>query len=241
MNDTKPMADGVLATAVNVIAAPGEAFRAIRHKPTMLAPLCAIIVANAAVLLTYYGEVDVLWLFETGMQASPEELSEEQREAAARAMGNLSPMVLGSVAAVSVALFMTLWIFLNAAYLAGISLLSNDGLRLRAWMAMICWCSLPLIFGSAASLVNIFLSDATFMRADRLNPLSFSSLLDLDSAGSGSMRQSLLGTDVTAVWAMALGVYGYRTWTGRHLPVSALIVLGPAILVFGGIAWFTSG
>lgn len=241
MNDTKPTADGVLATAVNIIAAPGEAFRAIGHKPTILAPLCAIIAANAAVLLTYYSEVDVLWLVETGMQASSEELSEEQREAAARAMGNLSPMVLGSVAAVSVAVFMTLWIFLNAAYLAGISLLSNDGFRLRAWMSMICWCTLPLIFGSAASLVNLFLSDATFMPADRLNPLSFSNLLDLDSAGSGSMRQSMLGTDLTAVWAMALGVYGYRTWTRRSLLVSALIVLAPAILVFGSIAWFTSG
>lgn len=57
------MANGILATAVDVIASPGAALRAIRHKPTVLAPLCAIIVANAAVLLTYYGEVDVAWLY----------------------------------------------------------------------------------------------------------------------------------------------------------------------------------
>lgn len=235
------MAKSVLATAVDVIAAPGEALRAIRQKPTVLVPLGAIIVANAAVMLTYYGEVDVAWLMETGIQASGQELSEEQLEAMTRGMENLSPMVMGSLTAVSAALGLTLWFFLNAAYLAGISLLSNDGFRLRAWMSMICWCGLPMIFGYGASLANLLMVDATFLPQDRLSPLSFSSLLDLESAGSGTMWRSIAALDVTVVWAMALGVYGYRLWTQRGLFVSALIVLAPAILTFGAIMYFTSG
>ena len=235
------MANGILATAVDVIASPGAALRAIRHKPTVLAPLCAIIVANAAVLLTYYGEVDVAWLMETGMQAAPQELTEEQREAAARAMENLSPTLLGSVSVVSAAAGLTLWFFLNAAYLAGVSLLSNDGIGLRAWMAMICWCGLPLVFGYGASLANLFVVDATFLPQDRLSPLSFSSLLDLENSGSGTMWRSIAALDITALWAMALGVYGYRLWTQRGLVASALIVLAPAALILGAMAYFTSG
>ncbi len=241
MGDTTTVSSGVLATAIDVIASPGAALQAVKHKPTVLVPLCAIIVANAAVLLTYYSVVDVAWLMETGIQASGAEMSEEQREAMARGMANLSPMLMGSLAVVSAAIGLTLWFFLNAAYLAGVSLLSNDGIRLKAWMSMICWCGLPLIFGYGASLANLFVVDATFLPQDRLSPLSFSSLLDLDYAGSGSAWQSIAAMDLTVLWAMALGVYGYRLWTGRGLLASALIVLAPALLVLGAIMYFTSG
>ncbi len=241
MGDTTTVSSGVLATAIDVIASPGAALQAVKHKPTVLVPLCAIIVANAAVLLTYYSVVDVAWLMETGIQASGAEMSEEQREAMARGMANLSPMLMGSLAVVSAAIGLTLWFFLNAAYLAGVSLLSNDGIRLKAWMSMICWCGLPLIFGYGASLANLFVVDATFLPQDRLSPLSFSSLLDLDYAGSGRAWQSIAAMDLTVLWAMALGVYGYRLWTGRGLLASALIVLAPALLVLGAIMYFTSG
>ena len=241
MGDTKAVANGILATAVDVIASPGAALRAIQHKPTVLVPLCAIIVANAAVLLTYYSEVDVAWLMETGIQASGAEVSAEQREAMARGMENLSPMLMGSIAVVSAAVGLTLWFFLNAAYLTGVSLLGNDGIGLKAWMSMICWCGLPLVFGYGASLANLFVVDATFLPQGRLSPLSFSSLLDLEYAGSGAIWQSIAAMDITALWAMALGVYGYRLWTRRGLVASALIVLAPALLILGALTYFTSG
>ena len=241
MGDTKNVAGGVLATAVNIIAAPGEALRTIREESKILAPLCAILVASAAVTLTYYSEVDVAWLLETSMPTSTDELSQEQREAAAQAIGNVSPTVMGSVTAVSGAVAMTFVFFLYAAYLAGISLLTNDGFGIRNWFSMICWCTLPMVFGYGASLANVLFSDATFLTWDRLNPLSFSSLFNVDSDSTGPMLRSLLGRDVTAVWSIVLYVYGYRTWTGRGILESALVVLAPTILVTGAIAWFASG
>lgn len=232
--------DSVFVTAVNVIAAPREAFNVLKLKPTVLLPLAALIIANATVVLTYYSQVDLAWLLESSLQNVSEDLGPRQREAAADAMENLSPMVVGSAGAVSGALFLTLWFFLNAAYLTGVSFLTDDGFGLKHWFAMVCWCALPLIFGYAASLANIFLSDATFLRPERMNPLSFSSLLDLDSAGGSAMRQSLLALDVTAIWPMALGVYAYHVWTRRDVLESALIVLAPAILIFGSIFYLTS-
>ncbi len=236
------MADhSVLTTAVNIIAAPREALLALKFEPTMLLPLFAVLVANAAVILTYYSHVDVPWLIETGMQNAQQELTEEQREAAANVVENMSPTVMGSIATASLAVSLTLWFFLNAAYLAGVSLLTKDGFRLKRWFAMICWCSLPLVFGSVASIVNILVSDATFLRADRMNPLSFSSLLDLEPAGANAFRQSVQGLDVTSIWSMALAIFAYHTWTQRGLLDSALIVLAPPILIFGSIVYFTSG
>ncbi len=241
VGDRKDEASGLFTTAVNVIAAPGEALRTIREESKILAPLCALLIANAAVFLAYYSEVDVVWLLETSMQSSADELSQEQREAAVRAMGNVSPMVMGSASAVSAAVAFTFAFFLYAAYLAGVSLLTNDGFGIRSWFSMICWCTLPVVFGYGASLANIVFGDATFLRWDQLNPLSFGSLFNVDSDGSGTFRQSVLGLDVTMIWAMVLYVYGYRTWTGRGVLESALIVLAPTVLVMGAIAWFASG
>ncbi len=233
--------NNVLLTAVNIIASPSEAFEALIRKPTVLAPLVVIILANVAVIFAYYSQVDVSWVMETSMQSAMEDLGPREREAALGRVQNLSPMVVASAGAVSAALFLTLWMFLNAAYLAGISLVTDDGLRLKHWFAMICWCALPTVFGSAASLANIFLSDATFLRPDRMNPLSFSSLLDLDSAAGNAMLQSVQSLDITAAWAIVLTVCAYHVWTRRNLLASALIVLAPATLIFGSIFYFTSG
>lgn len=234
------MADtGILATAVNMLAAPREALQALRFKSTFLAPLGAIIIANAAVLLTYYAQVDVPWMLETSMEAASEDMTREQRERAADMMENFSPTLLGSVAALSFAALLTLWFLLNATYLVVVSRLSNDGIAFRNWFSMICWCSLPLAFGAAASLANILLGDATFLRPDRINPLAFSTLLDLESTGSNSIRQMVETLDITAVWSMALAVFGHGTWTRGNLLKSALIVLAPAVLFFGTILFLT--
>ncbi len=236
------MADNnVLLTAVNIIASPREALGALKLKPTVLLPLAAVILANVAVIFAYYSQVDVAWVMETSMQSAMEDMGPRQREAALDRVQNLSPLVVASAGAVSAALFLTFWMFLNAAYLSGISLVTDDGLRLKHWFAMICWCALPIVFGSAASLANIFIIDATFLRPDRMNPLSLSSLLDLDSAAGSAMRQSVQSLDITALWAIVLTVYAYHLWTGRNLLASALIVLAPAMLIFGSIFYFTSG
>lgn len=229
-----------LDTAVNIIAAPLEALATIRLKPTVLLPLFAIIMANTAVVFSYYSQVDLAWVLETSLEAASEDMGPRQRQAAADRMENISPMVVASAAAASSALFLTVWLFLNSAYLAGVSLLTNDDYRRKQWFAMLCWCALPVVLGHAASVANIFFSDATFLRPDRMNPLSFSSLLDLESAAGNSMRQFLQSMDLTAIWSMGLTVFAYHAWTKKNLFESALIVLAPAILLFGSILYFTS-
>lgn len=83
------------------------------------------------------------------------------RKAATDFMEGTSPMFLESIGALAATVVLTLLFVLNAAWLSGISLLSNDGIGFRNWFSMICWCALPLVFGYAASLVNILVSHAT--------------------------------------------------------------------------------
>ncbi len=233
--------DSSLATVVNILSAPREALDTLKLKPTVLVPLMAIIIANTAVVFAYYSQVDLAWVMESSLEAASENLGPRERQAAADRMENLSPTFLASAGAVTSAVFLMLWFFLNSAYLAGVSLLTNDDIRRKQWFAMICWCALPIVLGHAASFANIFLSDATFLLPDRMNPLSFSSLLDLGSAAGSSMRQFLQSMDITALWSMGLTVFAYHVWTERHLFQSALIVLAPAILFFGGVFYFTGG
>jgi len=229
-----------LETAVNIIAAPLEALATIRLKPTVLLPWAVIIIANTAGVFSYYSQVDLAWVLEPGLEAAQEDLGPRQRQAVADRMENLSPMVVASAAAASSAVFLLLWFFLNSAYLAGVSLVTNDELRRKQWFAMICWCALPVVLGHAASVANIFLVDATFLRPDRMNPLSFSSLLDLESAVGSSMRQFLQSMDLTAIWSMEITVFAYHAWTKKDLFKSALIVLAPVTLLFSTIFYFTS-
>ncbi len=235
MTGSKP-----LETAVNIIAAPLEALATIRLKPTVLLPLAVIVIANTAVVFSYYSQVDLAWVMEASLEAAQEDMGPRQRQAVADRMENLSPMVVASAASASSGVFLLLWFFLNSAYLAGVSLVTNDDIRRKQWFAMLCWCALPVVLGHLASVANIFLSDATFLRPDRMNPLSFSSLLNLESAAGNSMRQMLQSMDLTAVWSMGLTVFAYHAWTKKNLFKSALIVLAPATLLFGSIFYFTN-
>jgi len=227
-------------TAVNIIAAPLEALATIRLKPTVLLPLAVIIIANTAVVFSYYSQVDLAWVMEASLEAAQEDMGPRQRQAVADRMENISPMVVASAASASSGVFLLLLLFLNSAYLAGVSLVTNDDIRRKQWFAMLCWCALPVVLGHLASVANIFLSDATFLRPDRMNPLSLSSLLNLESAAGSSIRQFLQSMDLTAVWSMGLTVFAYYAWTKKNLFKSALIVLAPATLLFGSIFYFTS-
>ena len=199
-----------------------------------------IIIANTAVVFSYYSQVDLAWVMEASLEAASEDMGPRQRQAAADRMENLSPMFFASAAAASSAVILTVWLFLNSAYLAGVSLVTNDDFRRKQWFAMLCWCALPVVLGHLASVGNIFLSDATFLRPDRMNPLSLSSLLNLESAVGSSTRQFLQSMDLTAIWSMGLTVFAYHAWTKKNLFKSALIVLAPATLLFGSIFYFTS-
>jgi len=226
------MADTSLTNiAINVFAAPGEAYPAIRERPRAFLPWFLIVAGICAVTMIYMNSVDIGWYLEPQVrgQLANSNLSEAQIQQAVDRAAEMRPVVLGAIGAFSSAVFVTLVYFVHALYLTGASFVRHDGIRLKQWFSLVCWCSLPTLLGFLASIVNLVTNDATFMPQQRINPLSFGSLFGLEAQGTGA--RILQTFDLTAIWSLVLIVLGYQAWTGKSLGAAALIALGPYIVI----------
>jgi hypothetical protein len=217
-----------LAVAANIFTSPNEAFAVLKATPRAWLPILVLIVGSTWISFTYIYAVDLGWLIETQLQmGGGAALTDAQREEAVTASLRLSPTVYGAIGAVSSSVIVLLVLFLTALYYTGVSFVTHDGVKLKQWFALACWCTLPMVFGMLAQLVNLTVNDARFMPQDALNPLSFGNLLSIDRAGATILQRILLGIDITAIWGLVLSVLGYQSWTGSSMVKAVAIVLGP--------------
>lgn len=223
------------AIAMNIFTAPTEALAAIRERPRVSLPLLVLIAGYVIVSFTYMQKVDLGWFMENQL-AQNRELTEQAREQAATAAANVSPAFYGTIGAVSTTIFVVLVFFLTALYYTMVSFFSHDGVRLKQWFALVCWCALPSALGILAQIVNLAANDARFMLQDAINPLAFGNLLSIErTTATPVVQRILLGIDVTVIWTIALSVIGYQLWTKSSLVKSVAVVLGPlaAIVAVG--------
>jgi hypothetical protein len=221
----------VLTIATNIFAAPGEAFTALKERPRLAFPLLLAIVATCATAALYVSSVDLAWLIDRQMQATQTEMTEQQRADTVEALGDISPTLRAVGGSVSAGVGTLLVFAVLALYLTGVSFVTNTGIKFKQWFAFVAWCWLPRILAIAATLVNLFASEARFMPPEALNPLSFGSLLGLDGVGASGLERGLLGLDVTVIWSLVLGIIGYQVWTQRSLTHATAVVLGPIAAV----------
>jgi hypothetical protein len=219
------------AIATNIFTSPNEAYAQIRERPTVLLPVVILLLGYTAISFLYMHEVDLPWFMEMQLQASQAEITDEQREQMATAMANASPNVYGAIGAVSSSAFVFAWMFVVSLYYTGVSFVTNDGVKLKQWFALICWCTLPVALGLLAQIVHLLATDARFMLQDEINPLSFGNLFSIDYEGATLTQRILLSIDPTALWALVLMVLGYQAWAKASLVKSTAIVLGPLAVV----------
>ncbi|HLF13078.1 MAG TPA: YIP1 family protein [Gammaproteobacteria bacterium] len=220
-----------LGIAVNIFTSPNEAFAALREQPRVLLPILVLLVGYCAVSFVYMNAVDLPWFMDVQLQSGSANLTDAQREQAVTAAASVSPMVYGAVFALTSIAFVLLWMFVTAAYYTGVSFVTNDGVKLKQWFALICWCALPTVLGIVAQLVNLMASDARFMLQDAINPLSFGNLFSIEREGASILQRTLLSIDLTALWALVLTVLGYQTWTKSSMVKTVAIVLGPLAVI----------
>jgi len=231
-----------LATLSNIIASPGEAFLHLREKPTFFVPLLAIVAANVIATMVYYNTVDFPWLIDFIIQSAEDSsngsMTMEAQEAMRGALGSISPMVMGAGSAAGTAIVYLIMFCLSATYLVIISAISNDGFKFKNWLSLCSWCSIPTLFATVATVVNILLNDSGQIDPYAMNPVAFASLLDIDTTAFGAGGSMIAYLDITMLWSAVLMVLGYKLWTGRGTVLSAVIVLAPSILIIGCIVLF---
>jgi hypothetical protein len=226
------MADSTtVGVLTNIFTAPAIAFAAIKERPSPWLPLLVLILGTFAVQFTYMQAVDLPWLIDQQLQQAGADITEAQRNQAVDATTRIPASVLGAIQGVSGGLAILVIYALVALYYTGVSFALNDKIKYQQWLALIAWCSLPAVFGLIASFVNLQVTDARFLPADQLNPLSFGSLLALDSQGATIVERILMQLDVTVLWSTVLQILGYQAFTQRSVITATMVVLGPLAVI----------
>ena len=226
------MADSTtVGILTNIFTAPAIAFAAIKERPSPWLPLLVLILGTFAVQFAYMQAVDLPWLIDQQLQQAGADITEEQRSQAVDAATQIPASVLGAIQGVSGGVVILIIYALIALYYTGVSFALNDKIKYQQWLALIAWCSLPAVFGLIASFVNLQVTDARFLPADQLNPLSFGSLLALETQGATIVERILMQLDVTVLWSTVLQILGYQAFTQRSIVTSTVVVLGPLAVI----------
>jgi hypothetical protein len=219
-----------VSVLANIFTAPSSAFATLRERPSPWLALLIVLGLYAVVSYVYLQVVDLPWLMDRQISMSGN-LTEEQRRQAVDAALQLSPTAYGVIGAVTTPLSILIVFALIALYLTGVSFATNDGVKYGQWFAMISWGTLPIVFGLAATFVNLLVSDARFLPQERLNPLSFGNLFGIDSEGAPTSQAVLLGLDITTLWSVMLWIIGHQVFSQRSLVRSAIVVLAPVAVI----------
>jgi hypothetical protein len=225
------MADSsYVALATNIFTAPSEAFIALKERPRVLLPVLVLLIGFSAVSFYFLSHVDMGVFLDTLLRSGNANLTDAQREQAVAAAARFPPSVYGAFGALSSCAIFLIY-FIVASYYTVVSFVTGDGVRLKQWFALICWCALPQVFGIVAQLVNMLVNDPRFMQPEQINPLSFGNLLSIDPTAAPTLQRRLLGVDITAIWTVVLVVLGYQSFTKSSYVKAAAIVLGPLALI----------
>lgn len=223
-----------LATAINVFAAPGEAFAALRRRPAFWFPLLVLIGANAAGMIWYHSILDYDWFIDEMIAQSGQD-DEEAIEAMRSGFEMQSAFgVRAGVAAVSGAIVFVLLYAVQALYLTLVSAVAGDGHKFRHWFSLACWTSLPALVSVAGMLATVALSPNGQLSPYDLDPLS---LRNLGLPAESRAMENLTGfLSLSSLWALALLTLGYRHWLECGWFRAAAVVATPWALVLGALA-----
>jgi len=214
----------------NIFTAPTMAFTALKQRPTPWVALLIVMIGYAAVSYLYLQVVDLPWMLDRQLSQGGN-LTEEQRRQAVETALQVSPTVYGVIGAITTPLSILIIFALIALYFTGVSFASNDGVKYKGWMTVVSWGFMPIVFGLAATFINLIVSDARFMPQEQLNPLSFGNLLGIDAEGATTGERILLSLDITVCWAVGLWILGHQVFSQRSITRSALVVLSPIVVI----------
>ena len=223
-------------TAVNILTAPSEAFKALDANPTKLVPLLTVLLGTLLVMVWYFTIVDFGWYIDDSLFTRFSYMSEEQLTTMQERMESMSQNTFKMFGIARSSVSILLISVLQAGYLSMASALNGDKYRFSHWFSLVCWTSLPALLGVLGMVVTILLSPNGQISALDLNPLT---LANLGMRSSSASVQTLLGSlNLTMFWGATLIVMAYRQWLHSGWVKALSIVLAPYALIFGIWAYF---
>lgn len=219
---------GLLATS------PRTAFAELEKQPVFWFPLLLTALGTAGMLFWFYSIVDLPWLMETTLRATPQgaNLSDEQVEQMATATSRNLVLWSSTIGGLFGLVVIRL---LEATYYTIAGNVTNVQRTFKQWFALSCWTGLPHLISIIPAIVLLLLTDTTQIRAEALQPLSLNELFFHREMGQpGYSLLSNLSILHPVVWA--LSAIGVQVWSGRSWLFSAVFALLPAAIFFGGWA-----
>ena len=219
-----------LTIAANIFTAPGQAFAAIKERPSPWLPLLLVLLGYCAVTYFYMNSVDFPWLMDRQLQTA--DLTDEERAQTVDAMGQVPPAALAAISAVGTSIAIVIIFAIIALYYTGVSFATNTGVKFNQWFGLVWWCALPIVLGLLATFVNVLTGDMRFVVQEAINPLSFGNLLGIDVANAATaVERTLLSLDPTTLWTLVLSILGYQALSQKSIVHAAVVVLAPYAVI----------
>jgi hypothetical protein len=221
-----------ITTLVNIVTAPSAAFESLKVQPKIFFPLLLLVIMSVIMLASYYSTVDYNWMVDQMVAAQGDKLTTSEKEQMRTAMTAMPQTVMMIISIVSAAVGIPVILAAMTAYLLLMNkLLDGQNFTFPAWLSLVCWTSIPSVFTSIASLVNIVLAHNGQLSIESINPITFNSLL-FQLEPKDPLFAPLNSLDPMYIWSTVLLALGHSNWTGRNISQSALIVLAPSLLIY---------
>lgn len=223
-----------LSTLIAIFIEPGKAMQAVREKSMLWLPLLLLVLGTAAVQVWYYQVVDIGWLQDHILSASGANADPQAMEAAKSFMSRnilMGGAVVGTLLALPIILLITAVYYLLAAKVIG-----ND-ITFGKWFAFSTWCTVPTLLLIPVGIAKILTSSNGQLPPEALNPLSLNQLL-LHLPASDAWAGLANAISLPSLWSVVVAIIGYKVWTSKSTLTSAIVVLLPLVLIYGGMAAF---
>jgi uncharacterized membrane protein YhdT len=225
-----------LAVATALATSPTTAFTELRERPRFWFPLLALVISTAVMIVWYYSVVDIDWLKEQMFGNNPDmqKLPAEQRAAAMQFVGK-NTMMIGGIVGATIAIPVVYLI--NSLYLLLAAKVTKIPIGFKHWFTLTCWSALPGLLGAVAAIIMRLLRSNDQVGPGILQPLGLNELFfhrPLGSPGQGWLD----ALNIPAMLGWILAIIGLRTWSQRSWLFSTVVILIPAVLIFGIWAMF---
>lgn len=222
-----------IGNITNLLSAPNTAFSYLKEKPSVLFALLFILFTSILTMVFYFSQVDFPWLLDSMINQQTQGKSADEIAAIRQGMSHLTPMIMGMGTVASVLIIIPVFMTFIATYLLLVNKIADEtSLSFKHWFSLVCWSSIPMVFTSLASFVNILLATDGQLSLVELNPISFNNLF-IHLEQTDRLFGPISNWDFMTVWSTVLLVIGYQQWMQKGLVKSAAIVLAPTVIVYG--------